>query len=96
MSAPLSALAIEVLRAVALGLRLRETEIGWQFVGPFQNPGTSRVDTAAVSSLLDGGFLHVGPTGELSLTEGGERALAKRMHDALQAGLTSSVVVELS
>lgn len=89
MTAPLSGLAIEVLRAIALGLELHEIDNGWQFVGPFQEPSRSWVDTATMRSLLDGGLVRFGPTGVGSLTTNGQNALKERSEAALRWVRTS-------
>ena len=94
MTAPLSGLAIDVLRAVALGLELREIGNGWQFVGPFQEPSRSWVDTDTMRSLLDGGLVRFGPTGVGLLTTDGQNVLKERSEAALRWVRTSSADVE--
>lgn len=94
MSAPLSTKELEVLRALTLGLELRETACGWSFVGPFQEPERSGVDSATMQSLLDGGLVQRGPTGAGLLTTSGENILREGTKAALRWALMSSVVVE--
>jgi len=90
MSAPLSAGAWEVLRALTLKIRIREFVDGWQAVGPWQEPTTSQLDSGVVRELLDHGFAtreDLGIGRYLSITPLGERLLDKKTRDEIQAAL---------
>ena len=93
-AAPITDRAIEVLRAIVLGLDLRETASGWHFVGPFQDPKHSGVDSATMQSLLDGGLVQRGPTGAGLLTTSGENTLGESSKEALRSARISFAVGE--
>lgn len=87
IGAPLSAEAYEVLRALVLGLELRETSDGWAFVGPWQNSAHSGVSSAVMGELLSGGFVLRGGGSRAELTNVGVEARAVRTQELLETAL---------
>ena len=88
MSAPpLSAAAYEVLRALVLGLELRETSQSWAFVGPWQIPARSGVPGAVMDELLSGGFVRRGNGSCAELTAAGIEARYFRTQETLETAL---------
>src|ERR1700683_2839211 len=76
--APLSTGAWETLRALALGVRIREFADGWRAVGPWQEPSSSGISSPVIGELLGAGFVlreTLGLGCYLALTGGGSKAL---------------------
>lgn len=83
MSAPLSAGAWEVLRALVLGVQIRESWDGWRAVDPCQIDSEfgSCVDDSHISELHAFGFIdftHRGSVKLLAVSEAGLKALEER------------------
>jgi hypothetical protein len=93
VSVPLSGAAAEVLRALVLGLDLREGPSGWTFIGPWQDPPRSGVRGAVMAELFGGGFLRRDGDGSLVITPEGESRFSQLTKEALSVGLNSSLVV---
>lgn len=85
-------LAIEVLRALVLGLDLRKTIGGWRFVGPWQDPEKSGVASAVMLELLENGLVEHGG-GCAKITACGHDALRHSTEAAFRAALKCPLFV---
>jgi hypothetical protein len=83
----LSGGAIEVLRALVLGLDLRETATGWLFVGPEQKPEHSWVRPDTMSELLGKGFIQRTENGFAKLTPRGSEELRAHTEGIMRRAL---------
>ena len=75
--APLAWDAAEVLKALAVGVRLQRVDGAWTFVGPSQDAAQSQVSEGLVKSLIDGGL--VSEHGKI--TEDGHKTLKAAIAD---------------
>jgi hypothetical protein len=78
---PLSAAAWEILRALVLGIRIREFADGWRAVGPWQEPTSSGIASAVMDELLHAGFIQretLGVGHYASITKAGESVLSDK------------------
>ena len=89
MSAPsLSEQAYEVLRALVLGLELRETSGGWVFPGGhWQESLRSHVPPEVISELVVAGFVQHGDGSRAELTDAGIKACHLRTQETLETAL---------
>lgn len=88
--ASLSPGAWEIMRALAMGVELREFETGWQAVGPWQEPSSSGVDPSCIGELLEAGFVAHETRGVgryASITKTGKKALAEKNQGEMRAAL---------
>jgi len=88
--APLSVGAWEILRALALGIRIREFADGWQAVGPWQEPSSSGIDSVAMTQLIDAGFVERQTLGigcYAAVTDAGQKALSEKSDREFQGAL---------
>jgi hypothetical protein len=80
--------ACEVLKALAVGLRLQCADGAWRFVGPRQDPEHSQVPGIIVAELLDGGLIEGLSGAELKITARGDQvvrdAIAAERRSALE------------
>ena len=83
MSAPLSGLAREVLRALVHGLELREVDGEWSFVGHWQDPAHSCVPSGVMRELFGFQFICRLDGSGAGITEAGEQALFRSTIDAI-------------
>jgi hypothetical protein len=89
-TAPLSAGAWEVLRALVLGIRIREFSDGWRAVGPWQNPSSSGIDTDTMGELLNAKFVErqtLGIGHYAIATDSGQRALSVKTAAEIKSAL---------
>jgi len=71
------------LKALALGLELREVDGRWAFYGPHQAPALSQVAPEVMTRLLEAGYVRkAGGYGRLS--DAGEAALKDALNSAIR------------
>jgi len=78
--APLSAGAWAILRALVLGIEIRESDDGWRAFGPGPNHFVG-VDASHLSELISCGFIGLDLKGSCSVavvSESGSKALAEK------------------
>jgi hypothetical protein len=88
MSAPsedmrLTDIDIEVLRALLFGLELREIGDKWQFVGSWQLPHSSGVESGVVARLLHFGFISCGIDSRAVITNAGRERIFQWSKEAV-------------
>jgi hypothetical protein len=74
---------VEVLRALVLGLELREYDGAWRFVGPFQPPERSGVPLAVMQELFDAGYV-CSRDRRAELTDAGSAELERHFDSAME------------
>jgi hypothetical protein len=99
--APLSAGAWEILRALVLGVQIRQSDAGgWRTVEPWHqdSEGGSLVDASHIGELISCGFIVLDLRGSQSfavVSETGSKALGERSAREIKATLRSLNFVKL-
>ena len=94
MSVPLLTGAVEVLKALTLGLELREIAGQWTFVGPWQDPERSKVSLDTMIALTNGGFVRLNDEHRATISRRGSAAFEKQLNSAIRL-LTCHAIANL-